>query len=145
MLFGVISPYIVAPLLAWLIAHTIKYCLARSKNQKYSLREVLFMSGGMPSGHSATIISVVTMIGLKDGITSGLFGLSLVVAIIIMYDALKVRRASGEQGVALLALIKEQKSKVKLPRVAKGHAPTEVAIGALLGFVVAILTFLIMN
>ncbi len=47
-----------------------------------------------------------------------------------------VRRSSGEQGESLTALIKEQKSKVRLPRVARGHTPPEVFVGALLGVLI---------
>ena len=67
------------------------------------------------------------------------FGL---LALIVMYDAVKVRRSSGEQGVAISELIKEQNSKVKLPRVSKGHTPMEVTVGALLGVIIGIIVFL---
>ena len=59
-----------------------------------------------------------------------------------MYDAMKVRRSSGEQGIAIQQLIKEQKSKIKLPRAAQGHTPVEVAIGAVLGAVIGAVVFL---
>jgi acid phosphatase family membrane protein YuiD len=101
------------------------------------------MSGGMPSSHSATVVAMATIIGLHDGIGSGLFALSALFALIVMYDAMKVRRSSGEQGEAIRELIKEQKSKVKLPRAAKGHTPMEVIAGASLGFVVGVIVFLL--
>jgi acid phosphatase family membrane protein YuiD len=58
-----------------------------------------------------------------------------------MYDALKVRRSSGEQGLAIHQLIKETKSNIKLPRVAMGHTPLEVSLGASLGILVGIIVF----
>ncbi len=100
------------------------------------------MSGGMPSAHSATVVAMTTIIGLKDGIDSGLFGLAVLFSLIVMYDAMKVRRSSGEQGLAIHALIKESKSKVKLPRVAKGHSPLEVVFGVILGLVIGVVVFL---
>jgi acid phosphatase family membrane protein YuiD len=54
---------------------------------------------------------------------------------------LKVRRSSGEQGMSIHQLIKETKSKVKLPRVAMGHTPLEVSFGASLGLIVGIIVF----
>jgi hypothetical protein len=59
-----------------------------------------------------------------------------------MYDAIMVRRSSGEQGAAIHQLIKEQKSSVPLPRAAKGHTPVEVAVGALLGLIIGVVVFL---
>jgi acid phosphatase family membrane protein YuiD len=61
---------------------------------------------------------------------------------IVMYDAMKVRRSSGEQGAAIHKLIKVTGSKVDLPRVAKGHTPTEVGLGAVLGVAIGIVVFI---
>jgi acid phosphatase family membrane protein YuiD len=74
-----------------------------------------------------------------------LFGLALVFACVVLYDAMMVRRSSGEQGIALTALMKEQKSKVPLPRVALGHTPLEVTVGTLIGFLVGVVVYLIVG
>lgn len=139
--FWIISPYLLTILIAWLGAHTIKYVFSSMKKEKLNLRSHLFISGGMPSGHSATVMAMATIIGLRDGLDSGLFGLASLFAIIVMYDALKVRRSSGEQGEAIYGLIKEGKSTVKLPRVAKGHTPLEVILGAVVGVTIGIVVF----
>ena len=141
MVLGLVSPYLLTTLFAWLGAHAIKYVISSFKKEKRNLRAHLFISGGMPSSHSAAVVSMTTMIALRDGIASGLFGLAVLFALIVMYDALKVRRSSGEQGVAIRHLIKDMKSKVELPRVALGHTPLEVSLGATLGFVVGIIVF----
>jgi acid phosphatase family membrane protein YuiD len=52
-----------------------------------------------------------------------------------------VRRSSGEQGIAITGLIKEQKSKVPLPRVAMGHTPLEVLVGTILGLLVGLTVY----
>ena len=96
----------------------------------------------MPSAHSATVVALVVVIGLRDGIDSGLFGLASLLASIVMYDAMMVRRSSGEQGKAIQQLIKEQKSTVPMPRAAKGHTPVEVLIGGALGSVIGLVVFL---
>lgn len=137
-----ISPYLVAVFVGWFGAHIIKYVIAIIKDEKHGFRSHLFMSGGMPSSHSATSVAVTVVIALRDGIESGLFGLAVLVTLIVMYDAVKVRRSSGEQGLALRALIREQKSSVKLPRAAKGHTPIEVVIGALFGIIFGAVVFL---
>jgi len=137
-----ISPYLIAICVAWFGAHIIKYIVKYIKKEDRGFSSQLFVSGGMPSSHSATVSAVAMVIGLRDGFTSGLFGLAAMLALIVMYDAVKVRRSSGEQGVAICELIKEQKSEVKLPRVAKGHTPLEVVLGSLLGLLIGLIVFL---
>jgi acid phosphatase family membrane protein YuiD len=141
MVFGMISPYIITTLFAWLAAHAIKFVISVVNKEKRNLRAHLFISGGMPSSHSAAVVSMATVVGLRDGIGTGLFGVASLFALIVMYDAMKVRRSSGEQGVAIQQMLKEAKSKIKPPRVALGHTPFEVSIGALLGLSVGIIVF----
>jgi acid phosphatase family membrane protein YuiD len=137
-----ISPYLITILVAWVVAHIVKFIISSINKERRTLRAYLFVSGGMPSAHSATTVAMVTIIGLKNGINSGLFGLALLFAIIVMYDAVKVRRSSGEQGIAIHKLAKEMHSKIKLPRIAKGHTPAEVVLGAILGIIIGIVVFL---
>lgn len=145
MLTDLISPYLITIFVAWFGAHIIKYVVSSIKKEKHGFRSHLFISGGMPSSHSATAVALMTVIGLRDGLGSGLFGLATLFALIVMYDAMKVRRSSGEQGEAIQQLIKEQKSKVKLPRAARGHTPLEVVAGASLGLIIGIVVFLSTN
>ena len=142
MIYDIVSPYLVAIVIAWLGAHVIKFIFSLIKKEKYSLRSYLFMSGDMPSSHTATVVAVATLIGLRDGISSGLFGLAVLFALIVMYDAMKVRRSSGEQGEAIKSLIEAQKIDIKLPRVSKGHTPVEVGFGAIFGAIIGIVVFL---
>ena len=138
-----ISPYLIAAIAAWVVAQGLKYVLSsiKAKNLSSNKRQ-LYLSGGMPSAHSATVIALLVVIGLADGIDSALFGVAALFAAVIMYDAVMVRRSSGEQGAAVIALIREQKSKVPLPRAAKGHSPIEVLVGALIGAIVGLVVFL---
>lgn len=140
-----ISPYIVAGILGWVVAQSAKYLIISARRGKLVSIRQLYGSGNMPSAHSATVIGVLTVIGLIDGVQSGLFGLALVFATVVLYDAMMVRRSSGEQGASLTALIKEQRSKVRLPRVAKGHTPLEVAVGSVLGVGVGVATYVLHN
>lgn len=134
----ILSPYIIAGAAGWIVSQLSKYVVASIKNHRLASLRQLYLSGNMPSAHSATVVAVLVVIGLIDGIQSGLFGLALVFSSVVLYDAMMVRRSSGEQGIALTALIKETKSKVPLPRVAMGHTPTEVAVGSLIGFAVGL-------
>ncbi len=99
----------------------------------------------MPSAHSASVVALLTMIGGLNGVDSAIFAVAALFAAIVMYDSVMVRRSSGEQGESLKALLKEQKSRVRIPRVAKGHTPLEVAVGALFGLVVGLIMITVVN
>jgi uncharacterized protein len=137
-----LSPYLIAIIAGWLIAQGSKYLLVAVKQRRFDHFRQLYLSGNMPSAHSATTVALVAVIALRDGIDSGLFAIASLFAAIVMYDAIMVRRSSGEQGEAIQKLIKEQKSSVPLPRAAKGHTPVEVAVGAVLGMVIGAVVFL---
>lgn len=135
-------PYLITIIIAWFSSHVIKYVIKYIKKDERGFIKHLFNSGDMPSSHTATVVSVVMLIGLIEGFDSGLFGLGSIFALIVMYDAVKVRRSSGEQGLALIELMIEQKSKIKKPVVAKGHYPLEVLVGAILGVLISFIVFL---
>lgn len=137
-----LSSYLIAIALGWIVAQGAKFIIDSVKNHGTIDLRQLYSSGSMPSSHSATTIALLTIVGFKDGVDTALFGLATLFATIVMYDAVMVRRSTGEQGVAIQALITEQKSKINLPRAAKGHEPLEVAVGALLGFVVGLAVFI---
>lgn len=137
-----ISPYLIAIIVAWLLAHVIKYAIATYQGKRLDLTHQLFISGGMPSSHAATVVAVWMVILLRDGAQSGLFGLATLFVLIVAYDSVKVRRSSGEQGAAIQELIREQHSKVAMPRAAKGHTPLEVLAGTILGVLIGYVVFL---
>jgi uncharacterized protein len=138
----ILSPYVIAVIAAWLIAQGAKYFLVALKQRSFDHVRQLYLSGNMPSAHSATVVALVTIVGLRDGFGTGLFALATLFAAIVMYDAVMVRRSSGEQGIAIQKLIKEQKSSVPIPRAAKGHTPLEVVAGAFLGLLIGLVVFL---
>lgn len=139
-----ISVYIFVVASAWLVSQSLKYVITSLKNRSFKKNfRQFYLSGNMPSAHSATVIALLTTIGIKDGVDTALFGLATLFSAVVMYDAMMVRRSSGEQGKALTELIKESKSNIMLPRVAKGHSPIEVLAGAVVGILVALVVILI--
>jgi acid phosphatase family membrane protein YuiD len=100
-------------------------------------------TGGMPSSHAASVSALSTLVGLKEGVSSPLFGVTLYFSLIVMYDAAGLRRAAGRQAAILNRLMDEH---FKHPDAATqrlmellGHTPLEVAVGALLGVTSAFL------
>lgn len=137
-----LSPYVIAILAAWIIAQGLKVALASAGKREAFHKKMLYSSGSMPSAHSAATVALAITIGLRDGWESAVFAIAFLFAGIVMYDAIMVRRSSGEQGSAIGSIIKELKSKILPPRSAKGHEPIEVLAGAIIGVVVGVFVFI---
>lgn len=136
-----VSAYLLVIALGWIVAQGLKYVFAVIKTKRIGNFRQFYTSGNMPSSHSACVVGLATVVGLQDGFDSALFGIAFLFASIVMYDAVMVRRSSGEQGLAIQQLIKLGKSNIVLPRAAKGHTPAEVLIGALLGIILGLVVF----
>lgn len=138
---AIISPYLIAIALGWVVAQGLKYIFAVIRTRNIGNFRQLYLSGNMPSAHSATVVALATTVGLYEGLDSAVFGIAALLAAIVMYDAVMVRRSSGEQGLAIQELIKSMNSRVAIPRAAKGHTPVEVLVGMLLGIIIGIVVF----
>lgn len=139
-----LSPYLLTILISWVVAQGAKYLVVAAKNRNFANIRHLYLSGNMPSAHSATVMSMATIVGLVNGFESALFGIAFMVAGVVMYDAIMVRRSVGEQGLAIQELIKaaQHNDRVVIPRSAKGHTPLEVLVGAFLGVVIGCVVFI---
>ena len=140
-----LTPYLYVPIIAWILAQLIKTAIEVIKGDvdiKY-----LYASGGMPSAHSAVVVSLAGYTFYNQGANSPLFGVTAIIAGIVMYDSFGVRRSSGEQAKMLNKLITEMaiSGKLRKPddysklREVLGHQPLEVIVGAMLGGLVATL------
>lgn len=127
--------YLLAPVLGFMAAQIIKYLRASRGDKNW---KQFFRSGSMPSSHTAVVIALATVVYAHAGF-SELFAVVAVLAMITVYDALVARRSIGEQGTALVRLIEKSPfAKDPLPRVALGHKPKEVMVGAGLGMAIGI-------
>lgn len=136
-----------AAALGWLVAQVLKTLIHLLFTKKF-VAERLVGSGGMPSSHSATVCALVTATYLEHGSASYAFAISLTVAIIVMYDAIGVRRETGIQAQLLNNMIKifEDMGRDELSAQDKlkefiGHTPFQVLMGGILGVFVAILFY----
>lgn len=110
-----------------------------------TLRPLDFVAtGGMPSSHSALMAGLTTSIYLTEQNVTTSFFLSLALTLIIIVDAMGVRRTAGEEGRLLHKLIKKTNLRLKEPHYALGHTPAQVIVGVILGIVVAIVVNLIL-
>lgn len=135
----VTNPYIIAALGGWFVAQLSKGILYLIVNKEFSIKRMLG-DGGMPSGHSATIMGITTMTAWRDGFGSFAFAIAAILAIIVCRDAIGVRLETERQS-ELLNDLKSGASTEKLRgmhfREHVGHTTTEVVVGAIVGAVVA--------
>ena len=83
-------------LLAWFIAQLLKVILTLIFNRKLDIRRFIG-AGGMPSSHSALVVSLATSVGKLEGYDSPIFAVAFTFALIVMYDAAGIRRAAGNK------------------------------------------------
>jgi len=140
-LFG--NDIINATVLAWTIAQVLKLFTYYSSERKFDFKRI-WGSGGMPSSHSAGMTAMSVMVLRICGFTSTEFAVSLIITIIVMYDARGVRRATGEHATIInkmMSLYNDGESVFgdKYLKELIGHTPFQVFMGALLGIVIALL------
>ena len=134
----------VAAVLGWLVAQVLKTIIHMIVNRQF-VAERMVGGGGMPSSHSATVCALATATGMRYGGGSFEFAVAIMLAIIVMYDAMGVRRETGIQGRVLNEMLdifmnmgKEISAEAKLKELV-GHTPLQVLMGAVLGCVIAVL------
>ncbi len=105
---------------------------------------ILFSTGGMPSSHSASVMSLSMAVGFEEGFKSNLFAICLFFSFIVMYDAAGIRRAAGKQAEILNKIIEDlyagRRTDEKLKELL-GHTPIEVLVGAIWGIIVALIMY----
>ena len=143
-MMGIISEYkyLIVPFATWFFIQLFKLIYDLVTTKKFNFRRILG-AGGMPSSHSAVVVALCTMIGKNFGINSAIFGLSVVFAFVVMYDAAGVRRAAGKQAKLLNKIVQTPgltniEVTEKLQEVL-GHTPKQVLVGALIGIIVGLI------
>jgi acid phosphatase family membrane protein YuiD len=134
----------VTTILAWLVSQSIKIATALVLTKRFNFR-LLLGTGGMPSSHAAAVSALAISVGKATGFDSPLCIITIVFALITMFDAQGVRRAAGAQAAILNKMVEEIyfNRGIRQQRLKEllGHTPVEVFAGALLGAVVAFLSF----
>lgn len=137
---------LVTGLCGWFIAQIAKTIIYLIINKELRL-ERMVGDGGMPSCHSATVMGAATAAALSQGVGSPIFAVTLLLAIIVMHDAMGVRLETGKQakilnellaefrekGMAMITMSPEERLKEFV-----GHTGSQVFVGAVIGVLVAI-------
>jgi len=139
---AITNKYIYVPLIVWFSIQTFKVIYDLIKTKKFNFKRIMG-AGGMPSSHSAVVTCLATLVGKYQGVDTPIFAMSLIFAMVVMYDAAGVRRAAGKQASLLNKIVETPglsgvQVQEKLVEVL-GHTPLQVIIGAFIGIAVGLL------
>ena len=142
---------LIISIIACFSAQIIKAIIDVITKKKLSIHSI-WATGGMPSSHTALVcaLSVGTM--KIYGFSSPFFAITVMFSLVIIRDALGVRRQVGEHAKALNMLFLEfvelvekdapnKEKTYKFTRIFSeivGHTPLQVLMGAILGIAVGI-------
>ena len=158
---------LIAFCLGWVCAQICKVIVlaVREKNFLVGIRAVL-KSGGMPSGHTASMVAALVMIGRISGVFSVEFAIFACFTMIVIYDAVNVRWAVGEYGRAINGILGvddelngrggggvvrnarnveseardgAKKQGISGVKVVEGHTVMEVVCGGVLGVIIGMI------
>ena len=137
----------VSAVLGWFIAQVLKTIIHMFLTKTF-VAERMIGSGGMPSSHSATVCALATATGITYGGGSFEFAIAVILAIIVMHDAMGVRRETGIQAKVINEMLeaftnmgKKMSAEEKLKEFV-GHTPLQVLAGAILGILIAVMVCL---
>ena len=131
-------------LIAWVLAQSIKVALGIIREKKFDFRWFVG-PGGLPSAHAAGASALATSIGLKYGFNTVSFALATAFAIVVMFDAQNVRRATGKQAGILNKMMEDiyWQGRIREDQLREliGHTPIEVFLGMILGILIAAILY----
>lgn len=132
------NPLVLSALMAMIVAQASKVILILLTERRWAFNRMT-ETGGMPSSHSSTVAAMATSAGINYGIDSAAFAISLVMGIIVIYDATGVRRAAGRHAEILNELVEEfshlfeEDKRPKALKTLLGHTYPQVAVGSGVG------------
>ncbi len=132
------NPFIVTALSSFLVAQITKAILYAVITKTFNIHR-LFGDGGMPSGHSATVVSLTVITALLRGLGSFEFAIAFILMVVVCRDAMGVRRETGKQATVINEITKsvEELTNEKVHTITLkefvGHTPIQVIAGALIG------------
>jgi acid phosphatase family membrane protein YuiD len=131
---------LITTLCSWIIAQALKVLVGYIMEKKVDFRWFVG-TGGMPSSHTAGASCLAAAIGFQYGFDNVLFALAASFALVVMFDAQGVRRASGKQARILNKIMDDiyWQGKMQEGRLREliGHTPLEVVGGFIVGVVIA--------
>ncbi len=139
-----------AAITANLVAQLLKP-LVYYHNTKEWVPHLAVESGGFPSSHTATVVSLALAVGIQERFSSTVFAVAAMFALVVIYDAANVRYYAGQniritqQLIRDIQILTEAKldDPIYMTRVKEvlGHKWMEVIAGVGIGLLIAALTY----
>lgn len=137
---------ILAPFISLLIVQSIKLATDGIKGN-FNFKEILTAYGGMPSAHTAVVTSLSSMVALTEGLRSAAFAIAAIFSVIVISDAITLRKHVDNNGKAIQALVNrlsEAERRGFPPRPMNiEHTLPQVLVGGLIGLVISFLIYLL--
>jgi len=148
----IINKVFLAGVLGMIISQFFKMIILSIKNKKFLIQGILELAG-MPSSHTSSVVALTTAVYFTEGISS-LFIVCLLATAYIIEEVLSMEWSVGaisqfvNKAIDLaktfrLLKSKDNKIRFKPMREKWGHTPEEVIAGAILGYLIARIIFLI--
>ncbi len=154
--FLMANPILTVGVISWLAAQIIKTIVHAIKVKSFDPERIIG-AGGMPSSHSSLVVSVVIYTLRFKGFSDPFFAFAVLLAAIVIYDAMSVRYNAGLHAKELNRMRRiidemddeisqlsgadeddiEELSDQKDLKEFLGHTPIEVLAGAMLGIIIA--------
>lgn len=136
------------------IAQLIKLPINYLINQEWT-PSIVLSTGGMPSSHSAFVTSLMISMGIDQGISSPYFAIATVLALVVIHDAMGIRREAGKHATVLNEMAEDievlfkslttnevnKETYNKKLKELLGHEPSEAIAGVALGVLVTVITY----
>ena len=129
---------LIASISAMAFSQIIKIIILILQNKTIKT-DALTRSGGMPSSHSALITAITLSVGLKEGFDSSYFFLSVVLSLVVIYDARGIRHTVGTHAQVMNERI--LKNEYKKLNVNIGHTLPEIIVGIFIGLTTSFLMY----
>ena len=140
---------VMSALIGWFTAQFLKMFTRGFKQKKFDLPNILFGTGGMPSSHSAAVMAVAVATAIVYSPASFEFAMAGVFAMVVIRDAMGVRREVSKQAAIINKLVidvinaESEENREKRLKELVGHTPLQVWAGCAVGIVIPLLLTLI--
>ncbi len=133
---------IIIPILVGFITQIIKLTIDGIPNN-LNWQHLYKDYGGMPSAHTAFVASLATVVFLREGLNSAAFAIALILALIVIRDAIGFRREIGYNAVLTNMLAQEifpNNPEIQIQERI-GHSLKEVIVGLILGIILSLIFY----
>ena len=133
---------VMSALVGWFTAQILKIFTRGFKQKSFNIANILFGTGGMPSSHTAAVMGMAVATAIVFSPASFEFAIAGVLAMIVMRDAMGVRREVSKQAAIINKLVidvinaESEENREKRLKELVGHTPLQVWAGCGVGIVV---------